>query len=185
MSEPSVGTPAHTHTHTHTLGALTYPVYRLSALRGVLLKVLLRFNGYRFGLSFIGLIQWPREPKAYQHVGVWQQESGNGPRLVNGAAVRRTPDTRPNPSYPLPLESVAGTTRSVWLPSPSTSPQENPVWVAKGWCERVSDRSSCVYCAPFPFALRIVEDVAANIFVFRTIERHLGPVVGGCRYVGS
>ena len=46
--------------------------------------------------------------------------------------------TRPNPSYPLPLERLLGRPYSLELPSPPTSPRENHVWVANGWCEHVS-----------------------------------------------
>ena len=41
---------------------------------------------------------------------------------------------------PSPLESTAGAARSASPPilSPPSSPRENQVWVANGWCERVS-----------------------------------------------
>ena len=54
--------------------------------------------------------------QVYRFIGVWQQESGKGPRFADGAAKLRI---RINLSYPLPpLESIAGAVRSVRLPSP-------------------------------------------------------------------
>ena len=79
----------------------------------------------------------------YRFIGVWQQESGKGPRLANGAAKLRT---RPNLSYPPPLESIAGAARSVGLPSPHKPVRGR---IRCGW--RTGGVSvSQIYCAPFP-----------------------------------
>ena len=51
----------------------------------------------------------------YPFIGVWQQDSGKGPRIADGAAKLRI---RPNLSYSPPLESITGAVRSVGLPSP-------------------------------------------------------------------
>ena len=70
-------------------------------------------------------------------IGVWQQDSGKGPRIGDGAAKLRT---RPNvttvnnrnPSY-RPREHCWGSqVIPLALPSPPTRPRENQ---ACGWCE--------------------------------------------------
>ena len=52
-------------------------------------------------------------------IDILQQESGQGPRLANGAACCAPDPTSHAPPPPPPLVSIAGAARSVWLPSPA------------------------------------------------------------------